>query len=56
MRDDGLDQGANNGIGGKWPDSRYILKIGPKRLSDELDIGYKRKTECLQSTWFEHLN
>lgn len=31
MRDDGdLDQGGDSGIGGKWSDSSYNLKVEPQ--------------------------
>ena len=33
-----LDQG-----GEKWPDSGYILKVGPKELADQLDVKCETK-------------
>ena len=46
VRDDGdLDQGGDCGIGGKWSDSRYNLKVETVGLRGEFDICYKRKSE-----------
>ena len=46
MRDDGdLDQGGDSGVGGKWSDSRYNLKVEPVGLPGEFEICYKRKSE-----------
>ena len=46
VRDGGdLDQGGDSGIGGKWSDSRYNLKVEPVGLLSEFDICYKRKSE-----------
>lgn len=56
MRDgDDLEQTGDSGRAGKWSVSRYIFKVEPIGLPDELDIGYERKTEC-KSFWCEYLN
>lgn len=49
------EQTGDSGSAGKWSVSRYILKVEPIGLPDELDVGYERKTEC-KSFWFEYLN
>lgn len=36
--------------GEKWPDSRYILKGGPKELADGVDVSMKEKDgSCVTS-------
>ena len=39
----GSDQTARNGVGKKWLDSVYILKVESLRLLDILDVPRERK-------------
>lgn len=45
-----MSQSSESRDGHKWPDSRYILKGGPRELADRIDESMKEKEEsCVTS-------
>lgn len=40
--------GVSSGIGEKWLDSRYVLKVEIKGFPDRLDVQCERKPEQLE--------
>ena len=39
---DGLDQNNGSGEGENWSDSRYTLKIEPRKFANTLDVYFER--------------
>lgn len=46
--DNVFEQGGNSGVGEKWLDSGYVLKVEIKGFADGLDVLCERKPEQLK--------